>query len=113
MVPDSRAGTMVHVSLIGPYALPPLATVRLMISLSGTLLGVGPPAVSVAMAQISCGIGCRMKGPPVCIRIGGRPNVPVHVNEPLEVLRSILMASASAGAQLHISSGASRPRGHT
>ncbi|KYF63865.1 hypothetical protein BE04_13100 [Sorangium cellulosum] len=54
-----------------------------------------------------------MNGRPVVDRISGRPNVPVHENEPLVVLSSILIASASPGVHCHIRSGASRPRGHT
>ena len=46
-------------------------------------LGVAPPAVFVAMAQTSWGMGMRMNLPPVCARIGGRPKVPVHENDPL------------------------------
>src|SRR5215468_6844705 len=98
---------------MGPYATPPLATVRLTTSWSGMLFGVGPPAVLVATSHTSCGIGWRMNLPPVCIRIAGLPNLPVQVNEPLVVLRSIWLASASPGAQSHIRSGASIPRGHT
>ena len=41
-------------------------------SWSGLPPGVSPPALFVAMSQTSCGIGIRMKGPPVCVRIDGR-----------------------------------------
>src|SRR4051812_38296059 len=110
MTPDSRAGATTQVSEIGPYAWPPLAMVRLTVSLSGGLPGTGSPAVLVAISQTSCGIGWRRNAPLVCARMGGRPNVPDQENEPLVVLRSILMASASPVDQSHIRSGASMPR---
>ena len=78
-----------------------------------------PPAVLVAMSHMSCGMGWRMKGPPVFIRMAGRPKVPVHENDPVVVVSLIWMASASpgalppGGAQVHMRSGASMPRGHT
>ena len=77
---------MVHVSVMGPYPTPPLASVKLTMSWSGMLFVVGPPAVLVAMAQTSCGMGWRMNLPPVCARMAGAENVPVHENEPLVVL---------------------------
>jgi hypothetical protein len=63
------------------------------------------------MSQMSWGIGWRMNLPPVCARIAGRPKVPVHENDLVVVSSLIWMASASASAQLHISKGASMPRG--
>src|SRR5580692_10567883 len=107
MVPESRASAIVHVSEMGPYATPPLATVRLTVSWSV------PPALLVAMSHTSCGMGMRMKLPPVIIRMGGLPNVPVYENEPLVVLSPISMASASPVDHVHMSSGAGSPRGHT
>src|SRR5579883_502147 len=104
---------MVHVCVIGPYATPPFATVRLSVSWSGIMFGVGPPAVFVAMSQTSCGMGWRMNAPCVCVRIAGRPKVPAYVKEPLVVESAILIASASFIDQLHMRSGASIPRGHT
>src|ERR1700679_1056576 len=101
---------------MGPYAMPPLATVKLTTSWSGMPLGVAPPAVLVAMSHTSCGIGLRMNlviGEPAAPRTAGRPKVPVHENEPLVVFSEIWIASASPGVQLHIRSGASMPRGHT
>jgi hypothetical protein len=61
------------------------------------------------MVHTSCGIGLRMNG----VARAGLPNWPVHENDPLVVRSSIWMASASAGVQSHIRSGASIPRGHT
>src|SRR5580704_12544236 len=113
MVPASSAGAMGHVSEIGPNAMPLLATVRLTVSVSGMPLGVAPPAVLVAIVQMSCGMGMRMNLPPVCARVGGRPKVPVHENDPLAVLSPIWTASASPVDQLHMRSGASSPRGKT
>ncbi len=52
--------------------MPPFATVRL------TVIGFAePPALLVAMSHTSCGIGMRMKLPPVVLRMAGGPNVPV------------------------------------
>jgi hypothetical protein len=65
------------------------------------------------MSQTSCGIGWRMNLPPLAERIAGRPNVPVHENEPLVVSRWIDTASASPVGHVHCRSGASSPRGNT
>jgi hypothetical protein len=54
-----------------------------------------------------------MNGPPVVIRMGGGPNVPVYVNEPLVVASFTRIASALLGIHDHCTSGASMPRGHT
>ena len=82
-------------------------------SLSGLPLGVTPPAVAVAIAQTSCGMGMRMNLPAVIARIGGAENVPVYENEPLVVVSEIWIASASPVLHVHWMSGASRPRGKT
>src|ERR1700677_4151630 len=115
MVPSRRVGAIVQVSEIGPYATPPLATVRLTLSWSAL-----PAAVLVAISHTSSGMGIRTKFPPVMPRMAGRPNVPDQVNDPVVVARSIRIASASpgapgppGGAQVHIRSGARIPRGHT
>src|SRR5579863_992705 len=108
MVPVRRAGAMVHVSEMGPWATPPFATVRLTVSWSAE-----PPALLVAMSQMSWGMGWRMNLPPVVARIAGLANVPVYENEPLVVLMEIWMASASPVVHVHWRRGASRPRGHT
>ena len=71
MIPSSRAGAMVHVWEMGPYPIPPFATVNFMVSWS-----VLPPAVLVAMSHMSWGMGIRMKGPFVMERMAGRPNIP-------------------------------------
>ncbi len=78
-------------------------------------LRVAPPAVLVAAAQTSCGIGMRMKVPGgvSCWRIAGGPNVPDHENDPLVVFRVIRMPSTPPSVELHWMSGASRPRGKT
>ncbi len=78
-----------------------------------------PPALLVAMSHTSCGMGMRMNLPPVVLRMGGGPKVPVYVKEPSAVEMPIWMASASPGAvppggvHVHWSRGASRPRGKT
>ncbi len=72
-----------------------------------------PPAVLVAIAHTSCGMGMRMKLPLVVVRMAGLAKVPVYENEPVVVLSVIWIASASPIDQLHISRGARRPRGHT
>ncbi len=76
-------------------------------------LWISVPAVLVAIVQMSWGIGWRMKLVPVCWRIAGRANVPVHWKEPLVVLRLIWIASASPMLQFHIKFGASRSRGQS
>ena len=88
--------------------MPPFATVRL--SVSGL---AAPPALLVAMSHTSSGMGMRMNLPPVVWRMAGRPKVPVYVNDPSVVERSIWMASASPDAHVHWRSGAGSPRGHT
>src|SRR5689334_9953155 len=108
MVPESRALAMVHVSVMGPYAWPPAATVRLTVSWSAE-----PPALLVAMSHTSWGMGWRTNLPFVCWRMAGRAKVPVHENEPLVVVSAIWMASASPVAHVHMRSGASMPLGHT
>ena len=72
-----------------------------------------PPALLVAMSHTSCGMGMRVNFPPVIARMGGRPKVPVHENDPFAVLSAIWIASASPVDHVHWRSGASRPRGHT
>src|SRR5580698_8986326 len=107
MVPESLAGAIVHVSEIGPYATPPLATTS--VTVSGFAV---PPALLVAMSHTSSGIGDRMNLP-LAPRMAGLAKVPVHVNEPLAVLSPIWIASASPVDHVHMSSGARSPRGHT
>src|SRR6185437_9450595 len=63
------------------------------------------------ISQMSCGMGMWMND--CVVRIAGRLNVPDQVNEPVVVVRSILIASASPGAHDHMINGASSPRGHT
>jgi hypothetical protein len=86
-----------------------LATTRLTVIWSGVLFIVAPPAVVVAMSHTSCGIGWRTN----VVDSAGLPKVPLHENDPLVVWRLIWIASASAGVQSHMRSGASMPRGHT
>ena len=46
-------------------------------------------------------------------RTAGGANVPVQENEPLVDLRAMRIASAFPGAHVHMSRGASIPRGQT
>ncbi len=76
-------------------------------------LSPAPPALRVAMSHTSCGMGMRRNGPPVCARTAGLPKVPVYENERRVLVSVSWTAEASPVDQLHISSGARSPRGHT